>query len=166
MAAEASRVAATGLWSGAWKSFANKQASFSRMFSWWPTGLEHSRQRDFPVLAQRWEVAWPLWGTVGDSGDLGPRGAEAGIKQTEELGLPQPLTGVWAVSDVDSKVCPKCTHPWDRKWLAERTAWRFLREKGVEGETEWEFGVRRCQVLFVGWIISKVLPYSTENRIQ
>ena len=40
--------------------------------------------------------------------------------------------------------------------------------KGEElgGGMEWELGVSRCRLLYMEWINNKVLPYSTENRIQ
>ena len=31
---------------------------------------------------------------------------------------------------------------------------------------EWEFGVSRCTLSYIGWINSKVLPYSIGNYIQ
>ena len=38
--------------------------------------------------------------------------------------------------------------------------------EGVGGGMEWEFGVSRCQLLYLEWINSKILLYSTENYIQ
>ena len=45
---------------------------------------------------------------------------------------------------------------------------RFVVAKGegVGGGMEWEFGVSRCKLLYVGWINNKVLLYSTENYIR
>ena len=37
---------------------------------------------------------------------------------------------------------------------------------GGEGEIDWEFGVRRRKLLYIEWINSKVLLYSTGNYIQ
>ena len=31
---------------------------------------------------------------------------------------------------------------------------------------DWEFGIRKCKLLYVGWINHKVLLYSTGNCIQ
>ena len=31
---------------------------------------------------------------------------------------------------------------------------------------DWEFGVSRCKLLYIGWINNKVLLYSTGNYIQ
>ena len=31
---------------------------------------------------------------------------------------------------------------------------------------DWEFGVSRCRLLYIGWINNKVLLYSTGNYIQ
>ena len=38
--------------------------------------------------------------------------------------------------------------------------------EGVGGGMEWEVGVSRCKLLYIGWINNKVLLYSTENYIQ
>ena len=38
--------------------------------------------------------------------------------------------------------------------------------EGVGGELEWEAGISRCKLLYIEWINSKVLMYSTENYIQ
>ena len=34
------------------------------------------------------------------------------------------------------------------------------------GRMEWEFGIGRCELLYIGWINNKVLLYSTGNCIQ
>ena len=34
------------------------------------------------------------------------------------------------------------------------------------GGMNWEFGVSRCKLLYIEWINSKVLLYSTGNNIQ
>ena len=31
---------------------------------------------------------------------------------------------------------------------------------------EWKFGIRRCKLLYIGWINNKVLLYSTGNYVQ
>ena len=38
--------------------------------------------------------------------------------------------------------------------------------EGVGGRTEWEVRISRCKLLYIEWINSKVLLYSTENYIQ
>ena len=38
--------------------------------------------------------------------------------------------------------------------------------EGGGGGMDWEFGISRCKLLYVGWIKSKVLLYSTGNYIQ
>ena len=38
--------------------------------------------------------------------------------------------------------------------------------EGVGGGMDWESGVSRCKLLYIGWINNKVLLYSTENYIQ
>ena len=37
---------------------------------------------------------------------------------------------------------------------------------GGGGGREWEFGISRCKLLYIGWINNKVLLYSTGNYIQ
>ena len=34
------------------------------------------------------------------------------------------------------------------------------------GRMEWEFGISRCKLVYIGWIKNKVLLYSTGNSIQ
>ena len=45
---------------------------------------------------------------------------------------------------------------------------RLVVAKGerIGGRMEWEAGVSRCKLLYIEWINSKVLLYSTENHIQ
>ena len=38
--------------------------------------------------------------------------------------------------------------------------------EGGGGGMDWEFGVSRCKLVYIGWINNKVLLYSTENYIQ
>ena len=37
---------------------------------------------------------------------------------------------------------------------------------GGRGRNDWEFGVSRCKLLYIGWINNTVLLYSTGNYIQ
>ena len=37
---------------------------------------------------------------------------------------------------------------------------------GGESGMDWEFGVSRCKLLYLGWISNEVLLYSTGNCIQ
>ena len=39
------------------------------------------------------------------------------------------------------------------------------REEGRGGK-DWEFGISRCKLLFIGWITNKVLLYNTDDCIQ
>ena len=39
-------------------------------------------------------------------------------------------------------------------------------EEGGGGGKDWEFGISRCKLLYIGWINNKVLLYSTGNYIQ
>ena len=38
--------------------------------------------------------------------------------------------------------------------------------KGGGGGMEWEFGISRCKLLYVGWINNKVLLHIAGNYIQ
>ena len=38
--------------------------------------------------------------------------------------------------------------------------------EGVGGGMEWDGGVSRCKLLYMEWINTKVLLYSTENCVQ
>ena len=38
--------------------------------------------------------------------------------------------------------------------------------EGGGGGVEWEAGVSRCELLYIGWVNSKVLLDGTENYIQ
>ena len=38
--------------------------------------------------------------------------------------------------------------------------------EGGGGGMDWEFGISRCKLLYIGWINNKVLLYSTGNYIQ
>ena len=35
-----------------------------------------------------------------------------------------------------------------------------------EGGKDWEFGISKCKLLYIGWINNKVILYSTGNSIQ
>ena len=38
--------------------------------------------------------------------------------------------------------------------------------RGCGGGMDWEFGVSRCQLLYIEWVNNNVLLYSTGNYIQ
>ena len=48
----------------------------------------------------------------------------------------------------------------------QRTGLWLPRGKGHRGGMEWEFGLSRCKLLYIEWINSKVLLYSTGNYTQ
>ena len=39
-------------------------------------------------------------------------------------------------------------------------------KEGVGGGMDWEFGISRCKLLYIGQVNNKVLLYSTGNCIQ
>ena len=43
--------------------------------------------------------------------------------------------------------------------------WLPRRSGDVRG-MDWKFEISRCELMYVGWINSKILPYSTGNYIQ
>ena len=47
----------------------------------------------------------------------------------------------------------------------QRTDWWLPRGRSGGG-MEWEFGISRCKLLYIGWINNKILLYSTGNYIQ
>ena len=42
---------------------------------------------------------------------------------------------------------------------------RLVVAKEEEEGKDWEFGISRCKLLYIGWINNKVLLYSTGNYI-
>ena len=38
--------------------------------------------------------------------------------------------------------------------------------EGGRGGKDWEFGISRCKLVYIGWMNNKVLLYSTGNYIQ
>ena len=52
------------------------------------------------------------------------------------------------------------------EWKIKRFKTWLPRERRDGGGKDWEFGISRCKLLYIGWINSKVLPYSTGNYIQ
>ena len=42
----------------------------------------------------------------------------------------------------------------------------IAKREGSGWVKDWEFGISRCQILYIGWINNKVLLYSTGNYIQ
>ena len=42
----------------------------------------------------------------------------------------------------------------------------MVAKEGGEGGKDWEFGISRCKLLYIGWINNKVLLYNTGNYIQ
>ena len=49
--------------------------------------------------------------------------------------------------------------------IYRRVLW-LSRGKGGWGETDWEFSINRCKLLYTEWINNKALLYSTGNYIQ
>ena len=65
---------------------------------------------------------------------------------------------------------------WNLKWdtnesTKQKPTHRYRKQTcGCQGEDgggiDWEFGISRCKLLYIGWINNKVLLYSTGNYIQ
>ena len=55
-----------------------------------------------------------------------------------------------------------------QKWIYRRREQTCGCQGGgkVEGEKDWEFGISRCKLLYIGWISNKVPLYSIGNYIQ
>ena len=68
------------------------------------------------------------------------------------------------------------TYMWDLKYdtnelindtkTGQRTFSWFLRGSRDGGGKDWEFGIIRCKLLYIGWINNKVSLQSTGNYIQ
>ena len=68
---------------------------------------------------------------------------------------------------VESKMWPKWTYLWNRNRLTNIENRRHCPKGGRAGEVkDWEFGISRCKLLYIGWIKNKVFLYSTGNYIQ
>ena len=48
----------------------------------------------------------------------------------------------------------------------KRTELWLPRVRQSGGGKDWEFGISRCKLLYIGWINNKILWYSTVNYIQ
>ena len=63
---------------------------------------------------------------------------------------------------------------WNLKYDANETVCETLKDiknrlvgaKQVGGGKDWEFGISRCRLLYIGWISNKVLLCSIENCTQ
>ena len=67
---------------------------------------------------------------------------------------------------VESKIWHKWTYLQNRNRLRHREQTGGCQGEGGRGGMEWEVGISRCQLLYIGWINNKVLLYSTGNYIQ
>ena len=68
---------------------------------------------------------------------------------------------------VESKIWHNWTYPWNRNRTRDIENWLVV-AKGVGGGRglDWEFGISRCKLVYIGWINNKVLLNSTGNYIQ
>ena len=48
----------------------------------------------------------------------------------------------------------------------QRADWWWPRQRGSGGGQDWESGISRCKLAYIGWIHSKVLLCSTGNHMQ
>ena len=61
----------------------------------------------------------------------------------------------------------KTTYPQNRNRLTDiENRLVVAKEEGNGGGKDWEFGISRCKLVYIGWINNKVLLYSTGNYIQ
>ena len=62
---------------------------------------------------------------------------------------------------------PSVTSPYrETRSFPKTRIWDSKSEQAQGGGMDWEFGLSRCQVVYIGWINNKVLPYSTGNYIR
>ena len=80
-------------------------------------------------------------------------------KSDRERQLPYDITYMWNLKyDMNLSTKQKQTHKENRLVVAKREdSW---------GGKDWEFEANRCKLLYVKWINSKILLYSTGNCIQ
>ena len=67
---------------------------------------------------------------------------------------------------VESKIWHKWTYLRNRSRLTDVGTDLWLLGAGGGEGMDWEFGVSRCKLFYIGWINNKVLLYSTGNYIQ
>ena len=74
----------------------------------------------------------------------------------------------WYHLYVESKIWHKWTYLWNRNRLTdiENRLAVASGEVGVGGGKDWEFGISRCKLLYIGCVNNKVLLYNTGNYIQ
>ena len=74
---------------------------------------------------------------------------------------------IWYHLYVESKIRHKWTYLWNRNRLTDIEN-RLVVAKGElgGGGMDWEFGISRSKLLYIGWINNKVLLYNTGNYIQ
>ena len=71
------------------------------------------------------------------------------------------------ITYVESKIWHKWTYLWNRNRLTDiENRLVVAKGEGVGRGMEWEFGISRCKLLYIGWINNKVLLYNTENYFQ
>ena len=63
--------------------------------------------------------------------------------------------------DVESKIRHKWTYLWNRNRHTERTC--SCQGGRRQGGVDWEFGIGRCQLLYIEWRNNKVPLHSTES---
>ena len=76
--------------------------------------------------------------------------------------MPYDITYMWNLKyDTNEPIYETETDSW-----TQRTDLWLPRGRGCGGGMEWEFGISRCKLVYIGWINNKVLLYSTGNYIQ
>ena len=74
---------------------------------------------------------------------------------------------IWYQLYVDSDIWHKWTYLWNRNRLTGiENRLVVAKGEGHQGGMDWEFGISRCKLVYIGWISNKVLLYSTGNYIQ
>ena len=76
-------------------------------------------------------------------------------------------------SERERKIPYDTTYMWNLKYNTNEHIYKRktdTEEKTCDcqgwGGMEWEFGISRCKLLYIGWINNKALLYSTGNSIQ
>ena len=70
---------------------------------------------------------------------------------------------IWHHLCVESKIWHKWNYLWNRNRITDaQNKLVVAKEEGAGRRKDWEFGISRCKLIYIGWI-NKVLLYSTGN---
>ena len=84
-----------------------------------------------------------------------------------EVSQKRKTNSIWYHLYVESKIWHYWTYLQNRNRLTDiENRLGVAKGEAGGGGKDWEFGVSRCKLVYIGWINNKVLLYSTGNCIQ